>query len=67
MKIQVVNSTNTNYIEIGTTDGYYAKPVPRVGERINLGYLPVPQVDSVVYDYENKIVYVHIDSPFLKE
>lgn len=34
--------------------------VPRVGERIDLGYIPASTVTDVVYKLEDNIVYIEV-------
>jgi hypothetical protein len=40
---------------------YPDNPIPKTGERINLGYTPCVNVKDITYDYKNKQVYVLID------
>jgi hypothetical protein len=40
---------------------YRGSIIPRVGEKVVWYYEPTPTVKSVMYDFENKAVYVVVD------
>jgi hypothetical protein len=62
MDIYIVQSDGQREKYFGNTKN--GIPVPRIGERIFLGYTPAPIVKKVVY-YLNDKVYVSIDGLFL--
>ena len=57
MEIFVIDSNFT----IRMLGKYPDNPIPKTGERINLGYTPCVNVKDITYDYKNKQVYVLID------
>jgi len=34
------------------------KYIPRVGEKIDFGYIPVPTVEIIGYDFSNKVIMI---------
>ena len=36
-------------------------PIPRIGERVNMGYNPAPKVINVLYDFKNKQIFIALD------
>ena len=58
MKIVLVNNEQ-KYINIGNTE--QGTCIPRVGEHINLGYIPYEEVNDVLYDFNSSTIYVLLD------
>jgi len=59
MKIYVSDSGGDNMKYLGNTKD--ACPVPRIGEKVFVGYSPSPNVTSVGYDYDQDMVIVVVD------